>query len=316
MGMEMVTLTDATPSEVYYYQAFGLTIASTIPCPELLTQLGQPDVIIDYGAVPDTLEDAEVATGWYQQNSEAVLLKIDSIAKYLILQGKKIIIEPMAGSHADEVRLFLFGSAFGALLHQRGLLPVHGSAIEIHGSAVLFVGPSGQGKSTLAGGFHQLGYQIIADDVCVVSTANGDLTSVYPGFPRLKLWSDTLAKLGKNPEGLRKIIPSMEKRHLPLEQGFCATPRPLNRIYELTTSDTQEFNLIRLQGIEKLTPLMDHTYRPEFLFGAERKKLHFAQCAAAVRHATVCRVTRPHSPFLLADLIDLVKQDWVQDEKI
>ena len=301
-----------TPPKIYYFQAFGLTISSTVAGPELLAQPEDPDVIIHYGAVPEVLDDVEKSSDWYQQNSEAVLLKINSIANYLIIQGKKIVIHRAPGAHDDEVRLFLFGSAFGALLHQRGLLPVHGSAIEVRGGAVLFVGPSGQGKSTLAGAFHQRGYRIIADDVCVVSTANGELPLVYPGFPRLKLWSDTLEKLGKSPQGLHKITPVMEKRHLPLDTGFCATPRPLLRIYELTTTDTQEFELIRLRGIDKLVTIIEHTYRPEFLAGADRKKLHFLQCAAAVRQAAVSRVTRPRLPFLLDDLVDLVEQDWAR----
>lgn len=301
------------PNPTYYYQAFGLTIESTIPCPELVPQEGAPDVSIRYGSVPEALDDVNEAKGWYQQNPEAVLLKIDSIANYLIFQGKKIIIDRVAGSHDDEVRLFLFGSAFGALLHQRGLLPLHGSAIEVHGRAVLFVGPSGNGKSALAGAFHQRGYRIIADDVCVVSTANADLSSVYPGFPRLKLWSDTLEKLGKNPQGLPKVSPTLDKRYFALDSGFCGNPRPLHRIYELATTDTQEFELIHLQGVEKLSIAIEHTYRPEFLTGADRKKQHFVQCAAAIRHASVSRVTRPRQSFRLGDLVDILEQDWARE---
>jgi hypothetical protein len=313
MRSEMLSFREDAGVEVYHYHAFGLNIASTIPCPELLPQPGDADVCIHYGSVPEVLNDALEATRWYQQNSEAVLLKIDAIARYMILQGEKIIIERAPGSHHDEVRLFLIGSAFGALMHQRGLLPIHGSAIEVNGGAVLFVGPSGHGKSSLAGAFHLRGYRLMADDVCVVSTTNGGLPLVYPGFPRLKLWSDTLEKLGKNPQGLHKITPVEDKRHLPLDTGFCSDPRPLRRIYELTTTDTQEFELIHLQGIDKLVTIMEHTYRPEFLGGAERKKLHFLQCAGAVRQAAVSRVTRPRFPFLLDDLLDLVEQDWAPE---
>jgi hypothetical protein len=310
MRLGIVSHAEDAGVECYRYHAFGLNIASTIPCPELLLQAGDADVCIHLGAVPETLNDAIEATDWYQQNSDAVLLKINNIANYLIIQGKQIIIDRAPGSHDDEVRLFLFGSAFGALLHQRGLLPVHGSAIEVNGGAVLFVGPSGHGKSTLAGAFHLRGYRLIADDVCVVSTANSDLLWVYPGFPRLKLWSDTLENLGKNPEELRRVIPKLDKRHLPLATGFCAHPRPLKRVYELAITETQEFDLIPLQGLEKLKPLMEHTYRPEFLAGVDRKKLHFRQCAATARQVAVNRVTRPRWPFRLSDLMELVEQDW------
>jgi hypothetical protein len=295
---------------VYSYQAFGLIIESTVACPELLPQEGAPDVTIHYGDVPESLDDGADKNAWYQQNSEAVLLKIDSIAKYLILRGEKIIIERASGSHNDEVRLYLFGSAFGALLHQRGMLPLHGSAIEVHGSAVVFVGPSGCGKSTLAGAFHQRGYRLVADDICVLSTSTGELPMVFPGFPRLKLWSDALKKLGKNSDELLRIIAKLDKFHLSLREEFCHYPRPLNRIYELAPADTQEIAITRLQGMEKLTTLIDHTYRLEFLTGPQRKQWHFKQCAMAARHAAVSRVTRPSGAFLLDDLADLVEQDW------
>jgi hypothetical protein len=306
----MASCEEACPSDMYYYQAFGLTIESTIPCPELLSQPGEPEVFIHYGAVPDALDEVQAQTGWYQQNSEAVLLKIDSIANYLILKGNKIIIDKAMGSHDDEVRLFLFGSAFGALLHQRGLLPVHGSAVEVNGGAMVFVGLRGFGKSSLAGAFQQRGYRIIADDVCVLSPAKEAAPSVYSGFPRLKLWPDTLEKLGKNPQGLRKIIPAVDKRHLPLGKDFCARSRPLRRIYELTVTDAKEFNLTPLQGLDKLAIIIGHTYRPEFLSGANKKKLHFMQCAAIIHQVEVSRVTRPRQPFRLGDLADLVEHDW------
>lgn len=295
---------------VYSYQAFGLIIESTVLCQELLPQDGPPDVTIYYGDVPEWLDEGTDKNAWYQENSEAALLKIDSIAKYLILRGEKIIIERAAGSHDDEVRLYLFGSAFGALLHQRGMLPLHGSAIEVPGGAVVFVGPSGCGKSTLAGAFHQRGYRLIADDICVLSTSTGELPMIFPGFPRLKLWSDALKKLGKNSDELPRIIAELDKYHLSLKEEFCDYPRPLHRIYELAPADTQEIAITRLQGVEKLTTLIDHTYRLEFLTGPQRKQRHFKQCAVAARHAAVSRVTRPSGAFLLDNLADLVEKDW------
>jgi hypothetical protein len=310
MRLETVFFNEPSSTDIYYYQAFGLTIKSTLPCPELLPQPGKPEVYIRYGAVPDSLDNVYAQTNWYQQNSEAILLKIDPIANYLILQGKQIIIDKLHGSHDDEVRLFLFGSAFGALLHQRGLLPVHGSAIEVCDGAMLFIGPSGCGKSTLAGALHQRGYRIIADDVCVVSTANSTPPLVYPGFPRLKLWPDALEKLGKNAQSLGKITPTMDKRDLPLQTGFCADYRPIHRIYELTAAESQEFGLRRLRGVEKLTTIIGHTYRSEFLAGGERKKGHFLQCVETVLNVEVNRVTRPLQPFQLAGLIDILEEDW------
>jgi len=94
-------------SPVYYYQAFGLTIASALLCPELLPGEGPAEVTIRYGAVPDALEDIQQQGDCYQVNAEAFFLKLNSIAKYLVTAGEQIIIEPVPGVQDGEVRLFL-----------------------------------------------------------------------------------------------------------------------------------------------------------------------------------------------------------------
>ena len=43
-----------------------------------------------------------------------------------------------------------FGSAVAALLALRGSVPLHGSAVEVDGRAILICGDGGDGKSTLA----------------------------------------------------------------------------------------------------------------------------------------------------------------------
>ena len=68
----------------------------------------------------------------------------------------------------------------GAALHQRGILPLHANAVEIDHRAVAFMGASGAGKSTLAAWFHDQGYPILADDVCVIRADDGAARSPIP----------------------------------------------------------------------------------------------------------------------------------------
>ena len=72
---------------------------------------------------------------------------------FCIQEGKRIIVSPIEGSDEDEIRLYILGTCMGAILMQRKILPLHGSAVAIDGKAYAIVGDSGAGKSTLASAF-------------------------------------------------------------------------------------------------------------------------------------------------------------------
>jgi hypothetical protein len=296
--------------QAYSYRAFGLTIASTVACPELLPQPGVPDVVIQYGTVPDSLVDADIREKCYEMNAEAFLLKIQAIARYLVLGGKEIMIEPEPGVSEHEVRPFLLGSALGAIFHQRGLLALHGCALEVHERAMVFIGDRGIGKSSLAGALNKRGYRVITDDISVLAFSREGTPMVQPSCINLKLRSDALGKMGKNPRSYQQVSSEVEKYFIPLEEGFCTHPRAVHQIYELAAHDSQDFQIAPLKGTDKLAALIAHTYRLDFLSGSLRRKRYFELCGKAARQISVNRLTRPRWPFLLDDLADLLEKEW------
>jgi hypothetical protein len=298
------------PDKGYVYTAYGLNIVSCIPCPELSLGRGRPDVKIFYAAVPDSLVSAKLKNDWYQSTPEQILLSIDGVGRYLVTDGKEILIDRAPDAGDDEVRLFLLGSAFGALLHQRGLLPLHGSAIEADGGCVAILGDSGLGKSALAGAFRKRGYRVMTDDICVVRIDRGNKPIILPGYPQLKLWADAAMKLGEEPELLPRIYPNEEKRGLLFQEAFCRKPMPLHHLYVIATNNSREFELTTLKGMEKLTEIINNTYRFQFLEGLSRRVPHFKQCIEVAKHAAVSRVTRPREPFLLDELAEFLEEDF------
>ncbi len=133
-----------------YIKPFGLDIQSVIPLPGCVEAEGTPDVSIRFGEVPDSLPNASTIRACTQARPGQFLLIVDRVAKYLVENGDIITIQPAPGATEDEIRLFLMGSAWSALLLQRGLLPLHGSAVQVNDKAYVLAGPSGNGKSTLA----------------------------------------------------------------------------------------------------------------------------------------------------------------------
>ena len=182
---------------------------SSYPIPEFLpiAITETPDVIIIISQIKVLTDNVFKPDRVFQASENNFLLNINQVAKYLVEDGKKITIEPYDGVTDAEIRLYLLGSAFSVpSMHQRGLLPVHGSAILHNRKAILFCGRTGIGKSTLAAGFINKGFQILADDVCVITLDVNNCPIVHPGYLQMKLWTDSVRKLGY------KTNPSVTKR--------------------------------------------------------------------------------------------------------
>lgn len=293
------------------FRAWGLNIASCLDLPEFSPGNGaSPDVIVRYGAVPDALDEVRAQGVRYQAGPGRFLLTVDGIARYLVADGCQIFIQRAANAEDDAVRLFLQGSAFGALLHQRGALPLHASSIQANGKAVLFCGVSGIGKSTLAGAFFKRGYPVLADDICALSPGDDGIPLVLPGFPQIKLWADAIRKLEEDFALLPRVRQELEKYGLPVKAGFCAEPAPLDRIYVLSTTNTDRFELASVSSLEKFSTLVKNTYRFRFTEGLGSKPEHFNQCVMVGRHAEVRRVERPSRGFRLNELMDLIEKDF------
>ena len=170
------------------YSVYGLRVHAEIACPELPFHPqpdGNPDVTIRLlPSLPSTSESLE--SGCYEVRPGVFRLVVKGVGRYLVEGGSRISIEPLAGSSTEEVRLFLLGSVIGALLYQRGLFPLHGSAVETRWGAMIFVGAQGIGKSTLAAQFYRRGYRLLSDDVCAVTTPREVAGSSRVGpFPAL-----------------------------------------------------------------------------------------------------------------------------------
>ena len=296
------------------YHIFGLNISSVIPLPAPPVIHSQrcdaPDVIIEFGKTPDALANPRLKGVRYQAGPGEFLLRVDDVARYYVRDGRRVTIMPETGAGDDEILLFLMGVVMGALLHQRNVLVLHAGAIAVNGASVIFSGPSGIGKSTLAAGFHKRGYPCLADDVCAIMMINGH-PAVIPGFPRLKLWADALKKLDTDKDKLASVRGSknLEKYFLPIDRIQDA-PFPLRFVFVLETTPTKKMEITILKGAAKIAPLIGNTYGLRILDGLGGKKDHFKQCAAVAANVAVNRVVRPNKGFLLNELMDLLEANF------
>ena len=115
----------------YKYFVFGLHIHSELELPELISDNSDmpADVKITIGDTPDSLPNAQNQGVTFQIADNELLLGLKGIARYHVKDGNQISISPKENSDEKDIRLFLLGSCFGALLHQRKILALHASAI-------------------------------------------------------------------------------------------------------------------------------------------------------------------------------------------
>jgi hypothetical protein len=272
---------------------------------------GPPDVYIRYGSVPTTIEQATVQERIFEAKQNQLLFRIDGVVRYLISNGNEIVVERLSVRHDEAIQLLLLGSAFGALMHQRGLLPLHGSAIETSRGVVVFAGYTGIGKSTLASAFHVRGYRIFTDDVCVVSRSSNGVPLAHAGYPEIKITAETADRLGVDTDALHSIEWWKEKYMVSVRDRFSPDPQPLYTVYWLTESDAETIRLTPVEGMEKFEALVVNTYWKTFMRGLGTGVNHFKLATAVAQHARIIRVTRPRNRFLLDELVEKLEQDFL-----
>ncbi len=220
--------------------------------------------------------------------------------------GTQILVDPLPDADPGDVRLWLLGTALGALLHQRGLLPLHVSALAIDGGAYAFCGDSGAGKSTLAAALHRRGLPLLTDDVgLAVPESRGIM--FYPGFPRIKLWRDALEHFGLDHGPLIRDLTRTDKYHLRLDpdDGFHAAPLPLRRLYLLERgADDDPVRIEPVRGHEAISLIQANTYRPGLVRRLGRAGEHLRQCGRIASGIQVFRLQRPWRLEQLDETVD------------
>ncbi len=291
--------------------AYDLVVQSEIELPELLIApperlRREVDVHIRIQPVdPAGIKGGKPVDDWLWITAQELWMDISDVARFLIRDGREILIDPVPGVDEESIRVFLLGSAFGALLFQRGFLVLHGNAIQLGNQCMICVGDSGAGKSTLAAGLMKRGYPILTDDVVPVDAQ----CKALPGFPRIKLWQETADRLGISTQGLRRIRPDIEKFDFPLGQQFVEESLPIRWIYVLESHDRPDFLLESIQGMARFAYLYENTYRMSFLEGMELKPVHLKLCSELSAQIRLVKVTRPANGFELDALMDRIIGD-------
>lgn len=293
------------------YSAYGLILASDFELPPLapMASEGQSDIqIVRERVDPAGLNAPRRQKALSQVSPGIVWMDVPNIARFAITDGNKIAVDLYADADENSVALYLLGSALGAILHQRGYLVLHATAIKAGSGAFLCAGHSGVGKSTIAATFHQKGFDVLSDDIVAINRHG----NVVGGFPQIKLWQDTLTKLGLTETGLRRIRNNVNKYSYPLTETPYPDQVPTLAIYCLDVDNrlsSGEFRFSVCSGLSKFDHLNAYVYRSNFMEGLGLQSDHLANGVALARQVHMASISRSAIGFNATELAELILSD-------
>jgi hypothetical protein len=237
------------------------------------------------GHVPEALEGA-VRAGPHSTAMPGKLLRVVAgVGRFLVTGGERIEYWAEPGADPAAVEAMLQGGVLGALLHQRGDLPLHATTlVSPDGSrAVAIAGHSGAGKSTTAYALVRRGWTLVSDDLTRITIEEGKAVA-WPGRDRIRLMEDACGRFGIATASLAPV-PNWPGKFL---VGARRWDRPA-RLATLVALERGEgsFGLERLQGGGVVQALLEHTYRPHYVEALGRTKRRFELVVAAAATVSV-----------------------------
>lgn len=250
-------------------------------------------VHIRLGATPAALSAPLASDESYEANDTEFLLRLSGVATYYVHGGTEIIVNRDANAPELDVRSYLMGNLFAVICHQRGLLPLHASAIATSRGAVAFLGASGAGKSSIAAFLARRGHRFLADDICLVDPAAPRDRRVLPTAPWLKLWDGTLDAMGESKSGLSRIFSDDEKYRYVLQQHDAPSPLAELIVLQRAEEQAEQANFEQLTPVRALHAVLDNTYQSWLVRATGRTDRYFLRCGEALDGVRVTRMRRP-----------------------
>ena len=299
---------------MYSYFAYGLNINSDIAIPEFRPvdcHNCDLSIVVDPSLQLSDLLSEEVLSNAasIQLSRDKSVIYVRGTGAYLIENGNKVTIIPEPGALELVMRFHLTGTIMGVVLYQRNLLVLHASAVNINGEAVVFLGVSGEGKSSTAATFVTYGHSFITDDVAPIDwTAKP--AQIHPGLPQVKIGQEIAEALGYEYQQLPDVHTFKQKRALKQTRGFELAPVTVKRIYVLVTDD--EFAIAPMKFASAVTELARHS-RPTTLYHSG-DAAHFFHCTSLAKQRLVYQLTRPKDTSRLEELVRFVEQDLANSQ--
>ena len=296
-----------------FFNVSGLVVASEIDLPWRVAEASSaPDVTIRNADTPTELPDAVEAGPTWRIAGDRFLIRVPGVARFLLTQGREITFEVEEGAPPEDVAVFIIGTVFGILLHQRQQIVLHASAVKVGDKAVLFCGASGAGKSTMAAALNQKGYPLLTDDVCAINIdANGALVAHSDGR-QLKLWEHSIKGLDLAERKAGAVRQRLEKFYVEPNEPTSES-LPLGAVYVLREERPPlKAGIEQPNVVDAALFVRRNAYRPRLVAAMAQKDRYFRSAAAIAAGPGVFLLTRPLEFKALPGVIESLERHWAE----
>jgi hypothetical protein len=195
----------------------------------------------------------------------------------------------------------MVGTAIPLLLAERGDLVVHAAAVETAAGAVVFVGPPGRGKSTLALTGPTVGLRVLAEDGVDVD-ADG---VVWPGPRGVRIRRDVVDTLALETRFTPGGTLGRKATHFVSEDAYATEPTPLAAVVMLAERSRTGLVAASIDPVAAVPALV-----PSLIFGgSDRLGEAFALACRLVERVPIFRASMPDdlsaAPGALRELVEL-----------
>jgi hypothetical protein len=249
----------------FFHTLYGLTVESEFPLPGTLvaSATGPADAVVRQAAKRRPVKSP--IKGLFDlslDNGDHVFDFPDGVQVVVAPDARLIELSWPAAFTSDYASTYLMNVVMSFVMRIRGHATLHASAVLIDGAAVVFLGVSGAGKSTIAAMLAQRGFPVITEDVTAI-VDRGTKFDVVSAHPRVRLWPDVATLLFGSAEALPLIANAEWKRYYDVSDRFAHGTFEIAAIYSIDDRTNRPPRVEPLEGSEALLDLIAASYKQD-----------------------------------------------------
>lgn len=266
----------------FMYHIFDISLESDLRLPELPEGTARESVIKIMSGVDSKKVrcEPEYFHEWQDADGEISMLLAEIDGRYLLRfpeivdflissSGDTVLYFQVSNIPEETIRHLILDQVIPRILGQQGHLVLHASAIQLQdGKAVVFLGDTGWGKSTLASSYYENGGQLITDDCLLIKIVDNKVFCV-PNYYGLRLYPDSAEAIFKTHKQYKLVAHYTSKERLILHSIESKTEGliPISSIFLLSDPSEEcldSVNVQKVEGAEKIMAIVEQTFLMNF----------------------------------------------------